>query len=152
MYDSMYEYTERWHYFQFDVNLDKGVGSCNVPNDLSNKYVFQTKQMIVSVFSIITGINKSKTLINNMSCKCKCKFDGRKCNSNQKWNYDKCGCEWKLHICEKYHIRNSATCSCKNIKYLANIIDNLVITCVKIIDAEAKSYDEETKTTTTNFN
>ena len=24
----------------------------------------------------------------DISCKCKCKFDCRKCNSNQKWNND----------------------------------------------------------------
>ena len=34
---------------------------------------------------MITGINKSKTLTNLISSKCKCTFDGRKCNSNQKW-------------------------------------------------------------------
>ena len=48
-----------------------------------------------------------------------------------------------------------ADASVKNIKYgkhLANIIDNSVITCYEFIDAEAKSYDEETKTVTTNFN
>ena len=26
----------------------------------------------------------------NVSCKCKCKFDSRECNSNQKWNIHKC--------------------------------------------------------------
>ena len=31
-----------------------------------------------------------KTLTKHISCDCKCKFDGRKCNSYQKWNNDKC--------------------------------------------------------------
>ena len=31
---------------------------------------------------MITGINESKTLKNHITC------DGRKCNSNQKWNND----------------------------------------------------------------
>ena len=44
---------------------------------------------------MITGINESKTLTKHISCECKCKFDGRKCNSNQKWNNDKCRCECK---------------------------------------------------------
>ena len=39
---------------------------------------------------MITKINESKTLTKNISCKCKCKFDGRKCISYQKWNNDKC--------------------------------------------------------------
>ena len=38
-------------------------------------------------------------------------------------------------------------------KYLASIIDNLVIMCNEItIDAETKSNDEETKTIPTYFN
>ena len=29
---------------------------------------------------MITGINESKTLMKLISCKCKCRFDGKKCN------------------------------------------------------------------------
>ena len=32
---------------------------------------------------MITGITESKTLTEHTSCECKCKFDGRKCNSEQ---------------------------------------------------------------------
>ena len=35
---------------------------------------------------MITRKNESKNLTKDISCKCKCKLDGRKCNSNQKWN------------------------------------------------------------------
>ena len=45
------------------------------------------------MFSTITGINQSKTLRKHISCECKCKFDGIKCNSNQKWNNNKCRSE-----------------------------------------------------------
>ena len=38
---------------------------------------------------MITLKNESKILTKNISRECKCKFDGRKCNSNQKWNNDK---------------------------------------------------------------
>ena len=44
------------------------------------------------------------------------------------------------------------TCDQENGKYLANIIDDSVITCDEIIDAETKSYDEETKFILTNSN
>ena len=44
---------------------------------------------------MIIGINESKFLSKHTSCKCKCKFDRRKCNSNQKWNNDKCRSEHK---------------------------------------------------------
>ena len=107
----------------------------------------------LSMFNIITGINELKTLTKQISYKCKCKFDGRKCNSNQKWNNDKCRCECKKHnICEKDYIWNPAVCNCKNSKYLASIMDESVITCDEIIDAEAKSYSKETKTIPTTFN
>ena len=43
----------------------------------------------------------------------------------------------KYHTCQKNYIWNSVTCSCK--KYLASIIDDLVITCDENIDAEPKS-------------
>ena len=32
---------------------------------------------------MVTGINESKTLTKHALCQCKCKFDGRKYNSNQ---------------------------------------------------------------------
>ena len=47
---------------------------------------------------------------------------------------------------KKDHIWNHVIWSCKNGKYLASIIDNLLVTCDEIIgvdvDAEAKSKDE----------
>ena len=68
---------------------------------------------------MITGINESKILTKVILCECKLKFDKKKCNSNQKWNNDKCWCKSKKHhLCEKDYIWNPATCSCKNGKYL----------------------------------
>ena len=80
-------------------------------------------------------------------------------NSDQWWNNDKCWCECKKrNVCEKDSVWNRATCNCENGKYLASIMDNSAIICDKIIEAEAKSYDEaksnneETKASPTNFN
>ena len=42
----------------------------------------------LSFFNMITVINESRTLTKHMSCEFK--FDGRKYNSNQNWNNDKC--------------------------------------------------------------
>ena len=33
---------------------------------------------------------------------CKCKFKGKKCNSNQKWNNDKCWCV-QTYVCSRCH-------------------------------------------------
>ena len=38
---------------------------------------------------MITGKNESKTSTKYISCECKCKFDCRRHNSNQKWDSDK---------------------------------------------------------------
>ena len=104
------------------------------------------------MFNTITGINASKT-IKYISCKCKCKFDGRKCNSNQKWDNGKCWCECKNHICGKNYIWNPDTGSCKNGKYLAYIFGNdILIICEEILDVRVKSFDEETKTVSTKVN
>ena len=45
---------------------------------------------------------------------------------------------------KKNYIQNPDTCSSKDGKYLASIIDDSVILCDEIIDAEDKSYNEET--------
>ena len=49
----------------------------------------------VKVFKLIKGISESKTLAKNISCECKCGFDGRKCSTKQKWSNDKFQCECK---------------------------------------------------------
>ena len=98
---------------------------------------------------MITGINESKTLIKHVSCECKCKLNGTKCNSSQWRNNDKCRCESKKHhIHEKEYVWNKITYICENGKYLASIIDDLMITCDEVIE----SCDEETKTIPKNLN
>ena len=48
------------------------------------KYVFRVKEKTnVKVLSMITGINKAKTLIKDISCNCKCKFVSTTNNSSQ---------------------------------------------------------------------
>ena len=73
------EYSQEFHYYPFSVKLDICVGSCNTLNDLSNKVCVlnKTKDLNLSVFNMITGINDSKTLTKHISCECKCRFDGR---------------------------------------------------------------------------
>ena len=95
------------------------------------------------MFNVITGMNESKTLTKHISCECKSRFDGRKCNSNQWWNNNKCRCECKKrHVCEKDYDSNPATCNCENGKYLASIMDDSAIICDEVIHADAKSNDE----------
>ena len=60
------------------LNLDRYFGNCNTLNDFSNKVCIpnKTKDLYLSVFSMITGINESKTLTKHFSCEFKSKFDG----------------------------------------------------------------------------
>ena len=71
------EYSQNFHYHPFAVKLDRCVGSCNTLEDLYNKVSVPNKRedLNISMFSMITGINESKTLTKHISCECKCKFD-----------------------------------------------------------------------------
>ena len=77
------------------------------------------------MFNIIIEITEWKALRKHISYECRCKFDGRNCNSDQWRNNDKCQCECKRpHVCEKDYVWNPAACNCENGKYLANIADD----------------------------
>ena len=94
--------------------LDRCAESCNTLPDLSSRVCVanETEDLNMHAFNMITGMNKSRILTKHISCKCECKFDGRKCNLNQKWNCDKCWCGCKNpkepRMCEKGHIWNPA--------------------------------------------
>ena len=62
-----------------------------IVNDVFNKTCVsnKTEDLNLSMLNIIAGINESKALTRHASCQCKCKLDGRKCNSNQKQNNNK---------------------------------------------------------------
>ena len=125
------EYSQEFHCYLFAVKLDRCAGSCNTLNDLFNKVCVpnKTEYLNLKVFSMTTGINKSKTLTKHISCECKCRFDGRKCNSDQWWNNDKRRCECKKrHACEKDYVWNPSTCNCENGKYLASSMDGTMKT------------------------
>ena len=107
----------------------------------------KTEDLNLSLFSISTGINESKTLTKHISCECKCKFDRRKCNSNQWWNSNNCRCE-----CKKHHILNPSTCISESRKYLASIMEDSVIICDEIINAkETKTIQKNITCKTQNF-
>ena len=145
------EIIQELFYHPFAANLDRCRGSCNTLNDLSNRVCVpnKTEDLNLSLFNKMTGINISKISTKHISCECKCKIDGSKCNSNPKWNNDKCRCECKNteeHVCKKDYIWDPATCSSENGKYLGIIIDDYVITCNEIIDTVAQSYNKVIKT------
>ena len=94
------DYFKEFHYYPFSVKQDRYFGSCNTLIDLSNKLCIpnNAEDLNLSVFNMITGISESKTLTKYLSCKRKCRFDRKRCNSNQWWNNGKCQCECKKHL------------------------------------------------------
>ena len=96
------EYSQSLHCYPFAVNLERCVGSYDTLNDLSNRVCVPNKT---------EGLNTQQITI-DISCRRKCHFDGRKCNSNQKWNNDKCQCE------------------CKNLTYVKKIMFGILLDVV----------------------
>ena len=77
MYDSIYLInlhpnvcSQEFDLHPFSDRLDGYFGSCNTLNDLPNKACVPNKKkdLHLSVLSLITGINLSKTLTNHISC------------------------------------------------------------------------------------
>ena len=123
-------------YYSLIINLDRCNGSSNTLDDLSDRICVPNKigNANPSAFNMTTGITESKTLIKHISCKCKCKFDGRKWNLYQKWHNDKCWCSecnniGKHLICKKTYIWNLyiSVCICKNGKYSQSTIDDSIV-------------------------
>ena len=52
--------SQELHFYQFAVKLGRCVGSCNTPNDLSNKVsaLEETEDSNIHVFNMITDINE----------------------------------------------------------------------------------------------
>ena len=147
---SLHQYSQAFPYNAFAIKQDRCVGGFNTLNELSNKVCVpqKTEDLDLSVLNIITGINESKTLTKQI-CECKCRFDRRKCNSDQWWNHDKSWSECeKCHVCEKVYVWDPSACNCEIGKYLASIIDDSTIMCDEVIE----SFYEETKTVPTIFN
>ena len=79
------------------VSSDRCNRSCNTIDDLLSRIsiLSKTEDVNLNVFNMITRINELKTLRKHISYDYKCKFDDKKCNSNQKWNNELYRCECK---------------------------------------------------------
>ena len=119
-------------YYTFMRSLDKYNESFNVlfPNMCSKK----TKDIIITVFHIITEENEAKPMTKHISCNCKSKFNSRTSNSNYKKNNEACQCECKNYRpCKNYCSWNPAMWNCEIDKYIKSIADTTVIACDEII-------------------
>ena len=146
------EQSQELHFYPSEANQDKCAGICNTFDDLSKKVYLpnETEDSKLLVFNMASGIFESRTLTKHISCKCECKFDGRKNDLNQKWNNNNFRCKSKkleeYRVCQKVYFWDSATRNCENGKYARSAMVDSVIACDKII-AEAKNIP--TKSTST---
>ena len=94
----------------FMIILDKCNGSCKTASDLSKKLYVpgKTKDVDVKVFNLITRIYEAKTSVKYIPCDCKSKSNSTTCNSNQRWNNDKCNASVKNN-----YNWNPSTCICE---------------------------------------
>ena len=85
------------HYpFMASLNNFTGNGSVLSPKICLPK---ETKYMNLKAFNMIKNKDEAKAMIEHISCDCKCKFNSKTCNSNQKWNNKTNQYEYK-HYCK----------------------------------------------------
>ena len=53
------------------------------------------KDLNVKIFNLMSRINETRFIGWRQTCKCKCRLDAIVCNNKQRWNKNKCKCEWK---------------------------------------------------------
>ena len=71
------------------INLDKFSGNYNSVDVLSTKICVatKTKYINVRVVNMTTNKNEARTMVQQVSCDCKCKFNSTTWSSNQKMEY-----------------------------------------------------------------
>ena len=110
------------------------------------------KNLNVKIFNLMTLTNETRHIKWHETCKCICRLERIICNSKQRWNKDKCRCEYEelidKGVCDKGFILNPSNCECKsdrscdigeyldylNCKCRKKLIDSLVEECTKNID------------------
>ena len=118
------------------------------------------KNINVKVFNLISRTNETRHIEWHKTCKCKCRLDASVCNNKQRWNEDKCRCEYKELIdkgmFDKGYIWNPSSCECecdklcdigeyldyKNRKCRNKLVDQLVEECIESIDGNKMLHNE----------
>ena len=144
-------------FYPFSIKTSKCGGSCN---DINNPYIKicvpdAVKDLNVKVSNLMSGTNETRHIKWHEMRKCKCRLDESVCNNNQRWNDDKCRCEFKelidKGVCDKGYAWNPSNCECEcdkscdiaeysddeNFKCRKRLVDKLLEECDENVD-EAK--------------
>ena len=110
------------------------------------------KNLNVKVFNLMSRTNERRHIEWHETCKCECKFGANICNNKQRWNKDKCRCEFKYLIdkgmCDKGFIWNPSNSECEcdkacdvgeyldynDYKCRKKIVDKLVDECAETVE------------------
>ena len=69
------------------------------------------------MLNLVSGTNETRRIAWHEPCKCKCRFNSSVCNNKQRWDDDKCMCEFEKLIdkavCDKGFIWNPSNCECE---------------------------------------
>ena len=161
-------------FYPFSIKVNKCSESCNNINDPCAKLCVPDtiKNINVKVFNLMSFSNQTKHIKWHQTCKCKCRLHASVCNN--KWNEDKCKCEWREELidkerCDKGLVWNPSNCNCecdkscdigeyldyKNCKCRRKIVGRLVEECIEEcsenIDENEMIYNETLKGITWNF-
>ena len=84
----------------FILLISKQVNVAVVVTNISDPYAEMcvpdvVKKLIIKVFNLMPKTNETRHIKWNETCKCKCILDASVCNNKQRWNGDKCRCEYK---------------------------------------------------------
>ena len=141
-------------FYPFSIMTNKCSDNCNDINDPYAKICIPDvfKNLNVKVFNLLSRTNETRKIKWHKTCKCIYRLHGIICDSKQRWNKDKCRCEWKKlidkGICDKGFIWNPCNCECKcdkscnigeyldysNCKCRKKLVDLLVEECTENIE------------------
>ena len=137
-------------FYPFSIKVNKCSGSGNNINHPYAESCVQdvVKNINVKVFNLMPWSNQRRHMVWHETCKYKCRLDASVCSNKQKWNEDKCRCEFREELIEIVFVWNPSECNCEcdkscdigeyldyeNCKCRRKIVVSLVEECSKNID------------------
>ena len=84
-------------FYPFSIKVNKCRGNCNNINYPYARICVPdiVKNLNVKVFNLLTRTNKKRQIKWHESYKCICRLNKIICNNKQRWNKDKCRCDFK---------------------------------------------------------
>ena len=132
-------------FYPFSVKVNKGSGNCNNISDPYDRLCVPDviKNINLKVFNLVSWSNQTKQIKWHESCACECRLNSIICNNKQKWNKDKCRCEYLINKKCGSKFWNPDSCKCQYRKKAAHL---LAKECEKIIDNKTAPVKKYSKT------